>query len=550
MTIIGSSNIYSSGFTGNTGPTGNAGATGNTGATGSTGNGTTGNSGAYVVLFTNDANTDTLTESTTITLHDNTNYTFTSDVFRGITQYLNDGITHGGIIGINFFSGLSFEGSGATKYANLKFKNIVSTTDKISITSDANFIYVNATGGTLTSTFKTANSLIYYNGLSSLGESTVGVSGTTSSYYLNVNSTLSFDVLVSLNENITRISNNENLLGITLDLSSSSVLEYRYWKQNQNTSPSYPFTLNLLGFTGFPGSSGTTGEIISATLILSDAVTHFPQNIWFRPDEAYLPCGTSIIGISSKNNGSSWMAEFLGKGYDINLGDNSCVPSFIEGACLSSNDTASTTVECEDYVSYYGCRNNFTNSGKTAFYPMKTCTELGQSTDTLIGNCCIKGKCQLVPKNLCLKYGGRYWGVTPCSESEFCYDPCNPPNDSACKTTGGCFERYTALECNAIGGTTAVDCTLASVLGSTGACCNLNKEPNCTISTQSECTSTGGIFNSGKLCSQIQCDPLASTTYNTTTNFTKNVQVMMQNGTVECFTLVGTQAYLSQFKEC
>ena len=542
---------------GPTGPTGNAGPTGSTGPAGNTGNTAencpTGFSGAYISSISVDT-AITLGTTLTATLTTKTDSITKliielsgAEIFTGLTLLGHIGVSGMAIGTVNILEGISFEGSGLTNQAIFNFKNIISATAGISVTSDANFVYINATGGS--STYTTSlNGLAYYNTTSTITTTTPSTSGigfTSDKYlqnYLYING-------VSGSTNTLIVETNIQTVGLELKVNTTKYLDLsKYGVFNIETPNGFH------GFTGIYGASGSTGTILSATLIIeNDDIWHFPQNIFFRSGEAYLSCGKNIIGVRSTNSGATWKADIFGRGYKEFGG---CFPANIKGAYEANGS-------CIDYVTRREGELK-TVGAETSWSPLRLCTELAP-----IGYCCVKGKCQQVPEHLCLKYGGRFHGENSCSVDDFCFDPCGKNTSGTtgmcCFDGDTCTERYTSTSCAADGGiftaggtcagsTPCATPTFAST--ETGACCTINLPDNCLVRTKTQCATLKGIFHTGKTCEEVNCESITSFnpyTYApdiTEATFTKNIKLDLGGGAFDCITIVGTRTYLAQFKEC
>ena len=418
--FIGSSHFYSiSGSTGPTGPTGNDGPTG---PTGPTGNGITGSTGATgttlsqhgVILSSSSVTSDILGFT-----FGSINVTFDASLIRGATVHFGDGITiQPNDQGVSLFSDVSY----SSEFATLQFKNIISATSGIEITSDSNFITINATAGILTIGSPNNNKGILYIDGSTSNFTTFGFTGATNSLYLELNST------AGSTNSIVFGNRFNNLTGSTLDLNSGNIIRYS--------------GTNLSGFTGFQYSLGTTGEINTFAIIVDDGVTNL-GNVQFRREHSVLYPGKNIIVCTTTNSGQGISGEIFHVGYDT-----TGIPAYSQGSCVTSN-------QCNDYITKIGCGV----AGR--FFPNKTCTEMGVAgTSYEIGYCCIRGLCTQIPKNLCVKWGGRFFGITGCTSANFCFDPCSGGTGFACIRGGTCIGiRYTAQECIALGGTTANSCS-------------------------------------------------------------------------------------------
>ena len=335
---------------------------------------------------------------------------------------------------VSLLQGISFTGSGITNQAIFNFKNIISATSGISVTFDSNFIYINATGGTYSSS-STINGLAYYNTLTNITTTNPDISGIgfTSDVYYGITKTyLHLNGISGSTNSVSVFTKKLNispvLAGLNyLDLSLGGIF---------NIKTPYGFH----GFTGIVGASGSTGTILSATLIIeNDNIWNFPQNVFFRSDEAYLSCGTSVIGVYSTNSGATWNADFFGRGYMVGL----CFPAKIMGS-FTTYTASQVKIGCTDYIAF---ADSIITSLFDTFCPLQICS-------STLGFCCIKGKCnQNVPQHLCLKYGGRFHGTTSCAAPGFCFDPCGGGGiTGSCCFGITCENRYTNLECASRGG--------------------------------------------------------------------------------------------------
>lgn len=438
--------IVNVGLIGNTGPTGNEGPIGPTGNKGPTAsNCSSGNTGQYLqsISMSNDSIGSTLTY---ILSPSGVSYSVSgAEIFTGATLLGNYGISGSNIGSVSLLQGISFTGSGITNQAIFNFKNIISATSGISVTFDSNFIYINATGGTYSSS-STINGLAYYNTLTNITTTNPNISGIgfTSDVYYGITKTyLHLNGISGSTNSISvftkKLTVPKTLVGQNyLDLSLGGIF---------NIKTPYGFH----GFTGIVGASGSTGNILSATLIIeNDNIWNFPQNVFFRSDEAYLSCGTSVIGVYSTNNGATWNANFFGRGYNIEV----CFPAKIMGSFTTYN-TNYTISGCTDYIAF----NDVQRTGPfDLFCPLQICS-------SKLGFCCIKGKCnQNVPQHLCLKYGGRFHGTTSCAAPGFCFDPCGGGITGSCCFGITCENRYTEQECLSRGGIFKIGVSCTSTL--------------------------------------------------------------------------------------
>lgn len=441
--------IVNVGLIGNTGPTGNEGPIGPTGNKGPTAsNCSSGNTGQYLqsISMSNDSIGSTLTY---ILSPSGVSYSVSgAEIFTGATLLGNYGISGSNIGSVSLLQGISFTGSGITNQAIFNFKNIISATSGISVTFDSNFIYINATGGTYSSS-STINGLGYYNTPTTITTTNPNISGIgfTSDVYYGITKTYLHLNGISGSTNSISVFTKKLIVPTTtvgqnyLDLSLGGIFDIKT-----------PYGFH--GFTGIVGASGSTGTILSATLIIeNDNIWNFPQNVFFRSDEAYLSCGTSVIGVYSTNNGATWNADFFGRGYNAGVDPvvGPCFPAKIMGS-FTTRTADNNIFGCTDYITL----NDVQRTGVfDTFCPLQICS-------STLGFCCIKGKCNAdVPQHLCLKYGGRFHGITPCTPSGFCFDPCGGGTTGSCCFGTTCENRYTQQECVSRGGTfkLGVSCT-------------------------------------------------------------------------------------------
>ena len=567
MTSISSSFISynTSSFRGNTGPTGPNGPTGPTGSTGNAGGtqaGYTGENGIYVQSLNISSSTNSLGCTLNYILGYLTDTSTTSgeisgaEIFRGSLLLSYEGVSYqSSSLGVNICKGLSFDDSGITKQAIFNFKDIISSSAAISITSDSNFIYINATGGQSTYS-STDNGLAYKSvtGITTTNPNIIGLGfsfssnfGITSGHYLYINGLTGSTNSIIVDRKIITITSNTTTLQY-LNLSNYGVFDIK--------TP-----IGFAGFTGIQGVSGATGTILSATLIFdSEDVWHFPQNIFFRNKQNYLTPGTTIIGVHSLDYGATWRADIFGRGYPTSIVQGERVsqlnrwPINIMGAKNALVSTSGiSTIICTDYST---CRG----AGIVDFKPLQLCT-------SGLTYCCIKGKGQEVPEHLCKKYKGRMF-----SDRVTCFDPCGTNNDmgttGSCCISGICNKRYTESECEnqngdfTVGGTCGLPCIpvpVPSTSGPLGACCSIDLPQNCSYISQPECDFLGGVFTSGVSCADVNCSTI--TNFNPTINtqdipdvtensVTKNIRLDLGGGNFDCITIIGTPEYLSQFKEC
>lgn len=571
MTSISSSFISYNTNTlrGNTGPTGASGPTGSDGVQGNAGGtqaGNTGENGIYVKSLNISSSTNSLGCTLNYILGYLTDTSTTSgeisgaEIFRGSLLLSYEGVSYqGSTLGVNICKGLSFDTSGITKQAIFNFKDIISSSVAISVTSDSNFIYINATGGQ--STYSSTNNGLAYKDTANvtttnpniigLGFSFDSNFGITSGHYLYINGLTGSTNSIIVDRKVTTIPKNPTDLQY-LDLSNRGVFNIK--------TP-----IGFAGFTGIAGISGATGTILSATLIFdSEDVWHFPQNIFFRNKQNYLTPGTTIIGVHSLDYGATWRADIFGRGYlskkEFDIADLPGNPQFnrwpinIMGA-MRTNLGSERVKTCTDYSKFV-----IINGQEIDFKPLQLCT-------SGLTYCCIKGKGQLVPEDLCKKYKGRMFS----SNTVACFDPCGT-NDVG--TTGSCCiseicnKRYTVTECEnrggifTVGGTCGSPCIpvpVPSTSGPLGACCHIDLPQNCSYISQPECDFLGGVFTSGVSCADVNCSTI--TNFNPTINtqdipditenaVTKNIRLDLGGGNFDCITIIGTPEYLSQFKEC
>ena len=559
MTSISSSFISynTSSFRGNTGPTGPNGPTGPTGSTGNAGGtqaGYTGENGIYVQSLNISSSTNSLGCTLNYILGYLTDTSTTSgeisgaEIFRGSLLLSYEGVSYqSSSLGVNICKGLSFDDSGITKQAIFNFKDIISSSAAISITSDSNFIYINATGGQSTYS-STDNGLAYKSatGITTTNPNIIGLGfsfdsnfGITSGHYLYINGLTGSTNSIIVDRKIITITSNTTTLQY-LNLSNYGVFDIK--------TP-----IGFAGFTGIQGVSGATGTILSATLIFdSEDVWHFPQNIFFRNKQNYLTPGTTIIGVHSLDYGATWRADIFGRGYPTS-DESGVLVSQLNRWPINIMGAKTTTIECTDYNTCLGVN-------VTDFKPLQLCT-------SKLTYCCIKGKQQLVPEHLCKKYKGRAFGSRPVT----CFDPCGTNvigTTGSCCISGICNKRYTISECKARGGTftkgatcgsSCIPASVPSVSGPLGACCHINLPQNCSYISQPECDFLGGVFTLGVSCADVNCSTI--TNFNPTINtqdipditensVTKNIRLDLGGGNFDCITIIGTPEYLSQFREC
>ena len=566
MTSISSSFISynTNSFKGNTGPDGPNGPTGSDGPAGNAGGtqaGFTGQNGIYIKSLNISSSTNSLGCTLNYILGYLTDTSTTSgeisgaEIFRGSLLLSYEGVSYqSSSLGVNICKGLSFDTSGITKQAIFNFKDIISSSAAISVTSDSNFIYINATGGQSTYS-STDNGLAYKSvtGITTTNPNIIGLGfsfssnfGITSGHYLYINGLTGSTNSIIVDRKILTIPSSTILRD--LNLSNHGVFNIK--------TP-----IGFAGFTGIQGVSGATGTILSATLIFdSEDVWHFPQNIFFRNKQNYLTPGTTIIGVHSLDYGATWRADIFGRGYPTSIVQGERVsqlnrwPINIMGAKNALVSTSGfSTIICTDYST---CRG----AGIVDFKPLQLCT-------SGLTYCCIKGKGQEVPEHLCEKYKGRMF-----SDRVTCFDPCGT-NDvvgttGSCCISGICNKRYTTSECTnqggvfAVGGTCGSPCIFVpvpSTSGPLGACCNIDLPQNCSYISQPECDFLGGVFTSGVSCADVNCSTI--TNFNPTVNtqdipditensVTKNIRLDLGGGNFDCITIIGTPEYLSQFKEC
>jgi hypothetical protein len=561
MTSISSSFISynTSSFRGNTGPTGASGPTGSDGVPGNAGGtqaGNTGENGIYVQSLNISSSTNSLGCTLNYILGYLTDTSTTSgeisgaEIFRGSLLLSYEGVSYqSSSLGVNICKGLSFDDSGITKQAIFNFKDIISSSAAISVTSDSNFIYINATGGQSTYS-STDNGLAYKSatGITTTNPNIIGLGfsfssnfGITSGHYLYINGLTGSTNSIIVDRKLTTIPKSPTILN--LNLSNHGVFNIK--------TP-----IGFAGFTGIQGVSGATGTILSATLIFdSEDVWHFPQNIFFRNKQNYLTPGTTIIGVHSLDYGATWRADIFGRGYPTRSDEPGVLVSQLNRWPINIMGARTTgpTQQCFDYEP---CLGAFV----TDFKPLQLCT-------SGLTYCCIKGKRQLVPEHLCKKYKGRMFS----SNTVACFDPCDT-NDvgttGSCCISGICNKRYTESECKnqngdfTVGGTCGLPCfsvPVPSTSGPLGACCNINLPVNCSYISQPECDFLGGVFTLGVSCADVNCSTI--TNFNPTINtqdipditensVTKNIRLDLGGGNFDCITIIGTPEYLSQFREC
>jgi len=396
---IGSSHFFS--VSGSTGPDGSQGPDGPTGPTGPTGpgvTGATGNTGATLTSFTVTISPSSVTSDILTISVGNTGFTFDASSIRGATVHFGQGITvENNPTGISLFSGISYIGPvGNTGSARFLFRNIESTTAGIEVTSDANFITINATAGTLSlGTPNQSKGILYFESPSTTKFTDYGFTGSTGSLYLQLNSTAgSSNSILFTNRSTTSSGSTANI---------NSIVNYN--------------GTNITGFTGFALANGTTGEISTFAFIVTDGLTGLPASVLLRPEHAVLYPGENIIVFTTINSGITFSAEIFHAGYNSKAKGN--IPAYTQGACYTSN--GGSNIVCADYINAKDCVIGA--FGK--FFPYKTCQEAAPAgTSFELGNCCIRGLCTQVPKNLCLRWGGIYHGTTACN-SVNCPNPCD-----------------------------------------------------------------------------------------------------------------------------
>ena len=273
MTSISSSFISynTNSFKGNTGPDGPNGPTGSDGPPGNAGGtqaGFTGQHGIYVKSLNISSSTNSLGCTLNYILGYLTDTSTASgeisgaEIFRGSLLLSYEGVSYqGSTLGVNICKGLSFDTSGITKQAIFNFKDIISSSAAISVTSDSNFIYINATGGQSTYS-STDNGLAYKSvtGITTTNPNIIGLGfsfdsnfGITSGHYLYINGLTGSTNSIIVDRKIITISKSSSDLKY-LNLSDRGVFNIK--------TP-----IGFAGFTGIQGVSGATGTILSATLI-------------------------------------------------------------------------------------------------------------------------------------------------------------------------------------------------------------------------------------------------------------------------------------------
>jgi hypothetical protein len=375
---IGSSHFFSqSGTTGLDGPQGPMGPTGQTGDPGTSVTGNTGNTGTTLTSFILNLSQNSVT-SDIITINTGTiGFTFDASLIRGVTVFFGDGIT--ATPGSSLFLGISNE----TNLAKFTFRNIESTTAGISLTSDANFITINATAGDLpVGNPNSVKGILYLDTSTTTKFTDYGFTGNTQSLYLHLNpGTGSTNSVLFTNRSKTSSDS-------ILDVNSITVVEAN----------------NITGFTGFNDSSNSN-EISTFALIVSDGLTGFPSSVKFRQSSSVLYPGKNIIVCTKHSSDSGITAEVFHAGYE-----SSKFSAYTQGACH-------TNTTCLDYINYKDCQN----PGST-FYAYVTCQQAAPSGTSFESiPCCIQGLCTNVPLNLCLKWGG----TTQQNCGTLCDDPCS-----------------------------------------------------------------------------------------------------------------------------
>ena len=493
--MIGSSHILSNGYTGDYGPRGPSGATGGTGAGATNCSSLSiGNTASYIESIIQTTSPYADYGKFLITYSDAS--TNSIDAFPAIGNTLFDatGVTLESISNISIVRGVSFDGilgSGST--ANFKFKYIASNASGLTISNDANFIYIDAPVTPYSASGFTTNGLLYFDTLDTLSTITTDIRYTNNNLYFNTPGT-SYTSRTSLITHTT-IKDIESTIkgsaGVTLDVSEAGM-----------------FVINtpngIMGFTGFPGISGSTGEILSITLIIeNDSIWNFPQNVYFRTKENNLTCGKNILNLTTQNNGARWDANFFGKGFDAFPGN--CIPSQMLGSCIAGSS-------CENYITKEICDDRDGN-----FCPLSLCVDTGAEDE--MGACCVNGICKDgVSKFLCEKYKGRHWSATQthnggCSVIK-CWDPCYPEETSCCDGIT-CHDRYTKEECDIISGVFNNSICTVNICNQKanipGACCIGNE---CFENlTYNECVYRSGVFMGiGEECTDINCDCTSSNT--------------------------------------
>lgn len=496
--MIESSSIFQSGIKGSVGPIGPTGATGNTGATAiNCASLAVGPSAEYIHSVVQQNSPFENYGNFIVTYDTNKTQNFLGLELIGNTLFDAYGITLTSIPNLSMVKNFDITGtisSGST--ANLTFQKFASTYAGLTVSSDSNFLYIDGQSSIYSNSGFVKNSPTWFRTQSTLDSTDTFLGFTSNAYsetYLDFNRSSSTPVNTTTLLTKTNIKIIEpqvqNSAGSTLDISEAGVF--------------YVNTPN--GIKGFTGMSGMTGEIQSITLILeNDNIWHFPENVWFRPNEAKLTCGENILNLTTQNNGVTWIANFFGKGYGAIPTPSGCLPSHLFGSCYTVNGNS-----CEDYITKGKC-----TSLNGIFCPNSLCCLDNQLDD--LGSCCVNGICRdNVSKFLCEKYGGRHWTNDQtqsggCSVID-CWDPCTSPPSSCCDGTT-CHNNYTKAECDFIEGAFAefgcsTTINLCHPLATRpGACCvGGDCIPN---KTYIQCVyDMKGIFlGIDEVCDNINCD--------------------------------------------
>ena len=295
---------------------------------------------------------------------------------------------------------------------------------------------------------------------------------------------------------ITNFGPSESGVGITLDISQSSVIML--------TTP--------MGIVGITGQSNNVNELTSFTAFIDgNAFWQLPDNLYFEDNQDYFSCGIDIANFSHiGGTDNKWYVTFASRGHDT----EGCCGSGSFGSCCYIEDGQT---KCADFVDQRTCQDDF--PGKTSFRPFASCRE-ECTTDGDV--CCSNGIClEHTSPEECAFYNGTFWSNITCGthdsdglnyadnidDGRFCYDRCQNPY-SCCKD-GLCLGEYSRIQCEEfLGGISVagqcgyVDC--CSTTNYIGACCR--EDGICEDAASSgDCILPDIFHGHGSRCAEINC---------------------------------------------
>lgn len=528
-------NFIVSGLSGNDGAAGPTGPTGSTGSTGPTG--PTGPLGRYFVSSVASGNSLILTfsDGTTASLVGSFKGATTADKSAGIVRGGNTGTntTNGGLL--YSVSGGTFSFKGVCAYGSLRASLTGANSEYISIDS---IYYGKDVLGNYTPATLVARDLLYIGektsayGANLKHRSDIGFAGLCGAFdfsYTQYNAGASADTSTHLNAGSKIYSYGPLRRGSVIDGSTLGII----------VDAQKGGVFNLRTPIGIQGITGNfkVNEVASITLVIdSDNVWHFPENIYFGPDENYLSCGKNIIGLLTYDGGKTWLATPSHRGHGIENIGRQCIPGALYGSCCYTK--ADGTLNCKDYTTSEECDKFF-----GTFHAAQSCEQTCGDVNSI---CCANGNCiSGVSVTECEKFGGDYWSNVTCddynpngsnipdqvlyispedvkAQGRFCYDPCGEP--TVCCKDGRCLGNYTRIQCEfflggkSLTGASCNDVDCCNHTSIPGACCTCTTNPDSTITsscasnlTYTQCKETGGVFmGPGKQCNEVSCGCVCS----------------------------------------